>query len=92
MLQKSVYPYDFMDCFENFSRMKLPTKEQVYSNLNDQHIINYEYEHAKKVWKTFDIKTMDGYHDLYIKSDVILLADVFENFRKTCFPYYKLDP
>ena len=80
-----------MDCFEKFNRTKLPTKK-FYSILNDQHITNEEYKHAKMVWKTFDIKTMGGYHDLYLKSDVILLADVFENFRKTCLLCYKLDP
>ena len=47
--------------------------------------------HARKVWKTFNIKTMGGYHDLYLKSDMLLLADVFKSFRKTCLQYYKLD-
>ena len=92
MSQKGVYPYDFMDCFEKFNLTKLPTKEQFYSILNDRHIKNDEYKHAKMVWKTLDIKTMGGYHDLYLKSDVILQADVFENFGKTCLLYYKLDP
>ena len=71
---------------------KTTNKEKFYSILNDQHITNEEYKHAREVWKTFDIKTMGGYHGLYLKSDVILLADVLENFRKTCLPYYKLDP
>ena len=84
MSQKGVYPYDFMDSFENFDLTEPPTKEQFYSTLNDQHITNGEYDHARKVWKTFKIKTMGEYHDLYLKSDVLLLADVFENFRKTC--------
>ena len=92
MSQKGVYPYDFMDCFEKFNLTKLPTKQQFYSILNYQHITNDEYKRAKKVRKTFDIKTMGGYHNLHLKSDLILLADVFENFRKTCLPYYKLDP
>ena len=61
MSQKGVYPYDYMDCFEKFDQMELPTKEQFYSNLNDQHITNEEYDHAMKVWKTFKIKTMGEY-------------------------------
>ena len=84
MSQKGVYPSDFMDSFEKFDQAELPTREQFYSILNDQHITNGEYDHAKKVWKTFNIKTMGEYHDLYLKSDVLMLADVFENFRKTC--------
>ena len=92
MSQKGVYPYDFMDSFEKFDQTKLPTKDQFYSILNDQHITDDEYDHAKKVWKAFKIKTMGEYHDLYLGSDVLLLADVFESFRKTCLQYYKLDP
>ena len=92
MPQKGVYPYDFMDSFEKFDQAELPTKDQFYSILNDQHITNDEYDHAKKVWKVFNIETMGEYHDQYLKSDVLLLADVLESFRKTCLQYYKLDP
>ena len=92
MSQKGVYPYDHMDSFEKFDQMELPTKDQFYSILNDQHITNDEYNHAKKVWKTFNIKIMGEYHDLYLKSNMLLLADVFKSFRKTCLQYYKLDP
>ena len=87
-----MYPYDFMDSFEKFDKTELPTREQFYSILNNQHITNGEYDHAKKVWKTFNIKTMGEYHDLYLNSDVLLLADVFESFQKICLQYYKLDP
>ena len=92
MSQKGVYPYDFMDSFEKFNQMELPNKDQFYSILNDQHITDDEYDHANKVWNTFMIKRMGLYHDLYLVSDVLLLTDVFENFRKTCMQYYKLDP
>ena len=92
MSKKGVYPYDYMDSFEKFNEKELPTKDQFYSILSDQHIADDEYDHAKKVWKTFKIKTMGEYHDLYLGSDVLLLTDVFENFRKTCMQYYKLDP
>ena len=88
MSQKGVYPYDFMD----INQIELPNKNQFYSILNDQHITDDEYDHTKKVWNTFMIKTMGEYHDLYLVSDVLLLTDVFENFRKICMQYYKLDP
>ena len=92
MSQKGVYPYDYMDSCEIFNQTELPTKELFYSVPNDQHITSGEYDHARKVWETFSIKTMSEYHDLYLKSDVLLLADVFDSFRKTCLQYYKLDP
>ena len=89
MSKKGVYPYDFMDSFEKFNKSELPAKKHFYNILNDQHITNDEYDHARKVWKAFKIKTMGEYHDLYLGSDVLLLTDVFENFRKTCLQYYK---
>ena len=91
MARKGVYPYDYMDSFDKFN-CQLPTKEDFYSILNDEHISNEDYNHAQNVWNTFCLKTMGEYHDLYLKSDILLLADVFENFRKTCMQYYKLDP
>ncbi|XP_068695967.1 uncharacterized protein [Montipora foliosa] len=91
MSQKGVYPYDFMDSFDKFNE-KLPPKEEFYSILNDEDITDDQYKHAKNVWNTFNLKNMGEYHDLYLKSDILLLADVFENFRKTCLQYYKLDP
>ena len=92
MSQKGVYPYDYVDSFEKFNESQLPIKKDFYSILNNQHITGEDYHHAQNVWETFNIKTMGDYHDLYLKSDIILLADVFENFRKTCLEYYKLDP
>ena len=92
MSQKGVCPYDFMDSFEKFNQTELPNKDQFYSILNDQHITDDEYDHANKVWNTFMIKTTGEYHDLYLVSDMLLLTDVFENFRKTYMQYYKLDP
>ena len=91
MSQKGIYPYDYMDSFEKFNE-KLPPKKKFYSILNDEHITDEDYKHAQNVWNTFSLKNMGEYHDLYLKSDILLLADVFENFRKTCLQYYKLDP
>ena len=92
MKQKGIYPYDYMDSFEKFKQTELPMKEQFYSILNNEHITDEDYQHAQNVWNTFKLQSMGEYHDLYLKSDILLLADVFENFRKTCIQYYKLDP
>ena len=91
MARKGVYPYDHMDSFDKFNE-KLPTKEEFYSVLNNEHISDEDYKNAQNVWNTFSLKNMGEYHNLYLKSDVLLLAYVFENFRKTCLEYYKLDP
>ena len=92
MKKKGVYPYDYMDSFQKFVEQQLPPKEEFYSILTDGSISDEQYTHAQNVWNTFNIKTMGEYHDLYLKSGILLLADVFENFRKTCLQYYKLDP
>ena len=91
MVRKGVYPYDYMDSFDKFNK-KLPMKKEFYSILNNEHISDEDYEHAQDVWNTFSLKNMGEYHDLYLQSDILLLSDVFENFRKTCLEYYKLDP
>ena len=91
MVRKGVYPYDYMDSFDKFNS-PLPKKEEFYSILNNEHISDENYKHAQNVWNTFNFKNMGEYHDLYLQSDILLLTDVFENFRKTCLEYYKLDP
>ena len=83
MKQKGIYPYDHMDSFDRFNETKLPVQQDFYSILNNEHISDEQYKHAQNVWNTFNLKTMGDYHDLYLKSDILLLADVFENFRKT---------
>ena len=90
--RKGVYPYDYMDSLDRLSETKLLPKEAFYSRLNKSHISDEDYEHAQKVWREFDCKTMRDYHDLYLKSDVLLLTDVFKNFRYLCLKNYELDP
>ena len=90
--RKGVFPYDWFDNFGKLSADNLPPKEAFHSILNDSDISIEDYKHAQKVWKTFNMKTMRDYHDLYLKSDVLLLSDVFENFRDVCLDNYRLDP
>ena len=90
--RKGVYPYDYVTSIERLKETKLPPKEAFYSKLDDKEIKDKDYQHALNVWNTFNCQTLQDYHDLYLKSDVLLLADVFENLRKTSLKYYKLDP
>ena len=90
--RKGIYPYDYMSKIEKFSETQLPPKEDFYSKLNDCGVSDDDYNHAKKVWKEFGIKNLGEYHDLYLQSDVLLLADVFEEFRNVCIENYSLDP
>ena len=70
----------------------LPPKEAFYSNLNVEDISDEDYKHAQKVWNVFKIKNVGEYRDLYVQSDTLLLADVFEKFRNMCLNIYELDP
>ena len=92
LTRKGVYPYDYVTSINKLKETKLPSKEDFYSKLYDEEISDEDYQHAINVWKTFNCQTLQDYHDLYLKTDVLLLADVFENFRKTCLHHYKLDP
>ena len=74
-----VYPYGYMGEWEKFNETSLPEKEELYSNLNMEDITDADYMHAKRVCKDFEMKSLGEYHDLYLKSDTLLLADVFEN-------------
>ena len=90
--RKGVYPYDYVSCISKFDETQLPSQKEFYSKLNDEDITDDEYQHALNVWETFGCKNIRDYHNLYLKSDVLLLADVFENFRFTCLRHYNLDP
>ena len=68
---------------------ELPPREAFYSRLNNEGISDEDYIHAQKVWETFEMKNLEDYHNLYNQVDVLLLADVFENFRDICIKNYK---
>ena len=90
--RKGVYPYEYMDDFEKFKKQSLPKKTSFFSRLKQEKVSDEDFEHAQKVWKECKLKNMGDFHDLYLKTDVLLLADVMENFRKLCEKHYELDP
>ena len=92
LTRKGVYPYDYVENDSVFLETQLPSSDAFYNILNDEHISDSDYMHAQNVWRAFNIQNMGQYHDLYLKTDVLLLADVFENFRNLCLKCYKLDP
>jgi hypothetical protein len=92
LLRKGVYPYDYMDNADKFEETDLPPQEAFFSRLCQAPCSDEDYEHAKKVWTTFGCQKLKDYHDLYLKCDVLQLADIFETFRTTAMSEYKLDP
>ena len=91
-LRKGVYPYEYMNSWERFDETILPNRKALYSELYLEYITDEDYTHAQKVFEEFNITNLGKYHDLYVQSDILLLADVFENFRNKCINIYKLDP
>ena len=92
LLRKGVYPYEYMGNWERFDETSLPDKESFYSSLNMENIDDIDYRHGNNVFKKFKLKNLGEYHDLYVQSDTLLLADVFENFRNICIKVYELGP
>ena len=81
-----------MNSSQRFDKTSLPDKEAFYSNLNIEDITDVDYRHGKTVFEYLINKNLGYYHDLYVQSDTLLLADVFENFRNMCIKVYELDP
>ena len=87
LLRKGVCPFEYINEREKSSETTLPEKEEFYSNLNMEDIADADYMHAKRVRKDFKIKDLGKYHDLYLKSDILLLADVYGNFLEICLKF-----
>lgn len=90
--RKGVFCYEFMDSLEKLDFPRLPKKEDFYSSLSDSHISDAEYDFAQSVWSDFNIRSLGEYAELYMKTDILLLSDVFENFRDECQAIYSIDP
>ena len=92
LIRKGIYPYEYMDSWNRFNETRLPSNNKFYSNLYMSGVGDGEYEHARNVWREFRIRIMGEYHDLYLKTDTILLANIFESFRSVCMKNHGLDP
>jgi len=92
LCQKGIYPYEWVNDITKLDHVGLPPPEAFYSSLKQEGITENEYKQAEKVYNELGCQSFKDYHMTYLKSDVLLLADVFEKFRKVCMSYYKLDP
>ena len=90
--QKGVYPYEYIDSIEKLNETQLPPIEAFYSTLKQETITEEEYQHAQKVWNTFNCQTLLDYHKLYLQVDVLILADAFEKFREFFLKHHEIDP
>ena len=89
--RKRVYPYDYMDSFTRFDEYRLPSQDVFFSKLSDSPCSDTEYAHATQVWTALECESMADYHDIYLKCEVLLLADFFEKFRASYLAHYSLD-
>ena len=92
LTRKGIYPYEYMSSWDKFDESQLPPIEAFYSNLNMSNVSENDYKHAQRVWKEFRIRNLGEYHNLYLRTNVVLLANVFEAFGDTCLEHYSLDP
>ena len=90
MTMKGIYPYDYVDSFDKMNS-KFPSMDKFYSKLNKSTCSINQYERAQKVWNKFKCVRFLDYHNVYLISDVFLLADVWASFRNTRFKVYELD-
>ena len=90
--RKGVYPYEHITSWDRFEDTELPPIESFYSSLNMSGVSESDYQHAQRVWEEFWVRNIGDYHDLYLRTDLVLLAKAFEAFRETCLRHYSLDP
>ena len=82
--KKGIYPYEYMNSFQKFKENNLPCKECFFNSLKNCPVSDKEYQRANDIWNIFNIKNLREYHDLYLKTDVLLLCDVFEKIINVC--------
>ena len=90
--EKGIFPYEYLASFDVLSETQLPSIDGFYSSLKLESVTTEEYDHALRVFDHYKCKTIRDYLQLYLVTDVLHLADVFEEFRSTCMGYHELDP
>ena len=91
-MRKGVYPYEYMDSWDRLNETSLPGKKDFYNRLNMENIMDIDHKRAARVSKEFKMNNLGNYHDFYVQSDTLLLADIFEDFRNMSLKKYGLDP
>ena len=92
LMRKGFFPFSYMNSFERFEETCLPTQQQFFDELTETPCSDEDYGHVQNVWRTFGLRTMGDLCDLYVKSDVLLLSDVFEKYRSSTISDHGLDP
>ena len=92
LIRKGIYPYEYMDSWDKFKETSLLPAKHFYSNLNLSGVSDEDYQHVCRVWREFVIRNVGEYHDLYLRTEVVLLANIFESFRRVCLKNYALNP
>jgi len=92
LMQKGIYPYEWVKDFDVFSETSLPPREAFYNALTETEVSERDYAHAQRVWSEMNCRTFRDYMEIYVLADSVLLHDVFESFKDLCMDYYDLDP
>jgi hypothetical protein len=92
LFAKGVFPYQYFNSLGRFTETELPPKEKFYNSLKEEDISDEDYQRAKKIWTEFKCENFKDFHNHYLMTDVLLLADVFEEFRRNGMEFYGLDP
>ncbi|GBN41867.1 hypothetical protein AVEN_73997-1 [Araneus ventricosus] len=90
MVRKGCYPNDYFLSFAKFNEISLPPKSAFFNSLSNEEVSFEDYQYAQRIWDIFNVQTLGDFHDLYVTSNVLLLADVSENFREVCLNLYGL--
>jgi len=83
LFQKGVFPYEYFTDISKFEESRLPPKDVFFNTLTNESLTDADYERALKNWNHYDMKNLQQYHDFYLTTDVLLLTEVFESFRRT---------